>query len=136
MKKPVKLKINCIYNLDANKIINYLGRTLSKKRPFVCIHKEIINKKEYFYFISGTSKTISEIKIKNFSKYFLKIEKGILNQLQKDTLFQTNLIYVIEYNNMSLFFCNYLGKLSFSEIDTLNKYIYNTFDNEIYLISF
>lgn len=93
MTKKCKIKINSIYWLDANKIENYFGTTITKKRPFICVHIEHINNKNYYYFICGTSKKISEIKNKNFKNYFLKLEKNEINNLNSNTLFQTNSIY-------------------------------------------
>lgn len=69
-KSKYKIKNNCIYWLDANKIENYFGITITKKRPFICAHIEHINNKQYYYFIDGTSKKITEIKIKTLKIIF------------------------------------------------------------------
>ncbi len=132
-----KVKVNCIYFLDANKIENYLGWTVSKHRPFICIHKENISGNWYYFFIYGTSQKINNLKVKNFSKCFIVIKPNeFKNKLKKITHFQTNLLYVIKDVDIDNFFVEYYGELIKTESKQIINMLNKNYENEIYHISF
>lgn len=135
-KSQCKIKNNCIYWLDANKIENYFGITITKKRPFICAHIEHINNKQYYYFIGGTSKKITEIKNKNFKNYFLKLETNPINNLDLNTHFQTNSIYIIDNESIEKFFIKYIGRLCKNENLNLKNYFIKIYNDEIYWLNY
>ena len=131
-----KISNNCLYWLNADKITNYLGKTVTKKRPSLCIGQKNINKETYYYFLLGTSVETSERQFKNFNNFFVKIKKNIVNKLAKHTYFQTNIIYVLRESDLSIYVQGYIGKLTNKDILSTSKNYREAFELEICLFSF
>ena len=115
---------------------NYYGNIISKHRPFICVNVKKINGIKYYYFISGTSKRIKDIKVKQFLNYFINIKKSEINNLVYDTNFQCNTIYVFSENDAENFFINFIGKLSTSDVLKINDMFYKVVDNKLWSLSF
>ncbi|MDK2819781.1 MAG: hypothetical protein KFW07_03015 [Mycoplasmataceae bacterium] len=134
--KSFKIINNCLYWLNADKITNYFGKTVTKNRPFLCVEQKIINKEKYYYFLMGTSIEKNERQFKNFNNFFITIKKDIINKLEKNTHFQTNIIYVIRESDINFYTPKYIGKSTPKNMINISKKYKDAFDLEICLFSF
>ena len=134
--KKCKISDNSLYWLNADKITNYFGKTVTKKRPFLCIGQRNINNEKYYYFILGTSVETKARQFKNFNNFFVKVNKNIVNNLEKNTYFQTNVIYVIKKSDLALYTPSYIGNLTLKNVKNVSNNYREAFELEICLFSF
>lgn len=123
-----------IYWLDADKIYNYLDLPIRKRRPFVCVDIRKINNDKFYYFIPGTSKNPKHIKVKNFSKFYIKIDNSSINKLNKPSFVQVNILYIIKYKDLNNFISEknyYIGKILSKEKTDIAKQYNNAKNQEI-----
>lgn len=134
--KPCKILINCLYWMNADKITNYFGNTITKNRPLLCIDEKKINDEIYCYFLIGTTSNQYERRYKNFSKFFIMIEKDIINKLVANTHFQTNTIYVIKKEDIDIYTPRFIGKMIPKNITKVHEVYKNAFNVEVCIFSF
>lgn len=124
-----------IYWLDADKIYNYLDLPIRKTRPFVCVDIRKIDNKKFYYFIPGTTKSRKTLRVKNFSKFYIKIDNSsIINKLNKPSFVQVNILYIIQDEDLNNFISGknyYIGKISTKEKTSIENAYNNAMSQEI-----
>lgn len=136
----VEIKRNCFYWINGSKVTNYLQKQITKKRPAFCFLIKRVNGINYYYFVLGTSKAKNEVRVQNFTNYFVNIQPSQINNLEMQTNFQTNTIYIIPEDDLNIFFDEehsyFIGKSTTNEIKLIINQIDNSYSDGVHALSF
>lgn len=84
----------------------------------------------------GTSKNANEIRVKNFSNFFVEIENSLINNLTTITSFQCNTIYCMDEDSIKTFYKKFIGNISQLEKEKIFYSINDAFDKGVWVNSY